>query len=317
MFTSLFFKSFPEYPAGDAHWKTYTFIFICPLFSSHSSQQDSEKKKNHTDASHEWHAPQTQPHLCTNLQTYVDTQTLACFSQPAHTHAQIHSPEQIKAYPPTVVVGPQDDEGLDPKYQLISTDQWLTSQPARARLTNTTQLKAQPKAALQAACWILYQSNDSPQKPLSVRFFSLLLSLGLCHCFFLLLLSLPQTIFLPVSMKERRSVLGMKAKHIKEQYFWRSRGWILTFCNETMIPNASKVLWNVWNQEWSWHSPKLYRFSSDIKIPQTFLVKGNCCWSTKCKLHKLPEQMNGFRKWRGNHVQQNVFLCVFICFLKC
>ena len=62
------------------------------------------------------------------------------------------TPEQIKAYPPTVVVGPQDDEGLTPKYQLISADQWLTSQTATARLTNTTLLKAQPKALLQAAC---------------------------------------------------------------------------------------------------------------------------------------------------------------------
>lgn len=118
----------------------------------------------------------------------MDTQTLACFSRPAHTHAQIQTSEQIKAYPPTVVVDLQDDEGLDPKYQLISTDQWLTSQPARARLTNTTQLKAQPKALLQAACWILYQSNDSPQKPrlcqLVSSLFSLLLSLGLCHYFF-------------------------------------------------------------------------------------------------------------------------------------
>lgn len=87
-------------------------------------------------------------------------QSLASFSQHTHTHAhtytdtqaQIQTPEQIKAYPPTVVVTLQDDEGLDPKYQLISADQWLTSQPATARPTDTTQLKAQPKALLQAAC---------------------------------------------------------------------------------------------------------------------------------------------------------------------
>lgn len=228
MFTSLFFKSFPEYPAGDAHWKTYTFIFICPLFSSHSSQQDSEKKKNHTDASHEWHAPQTQPHLCTYLQTYVDTQTLACFSQPAHTHAQIHSPEQIKAYPPTVVVGPQDDEGLDPKYQLISTDQWLTSQPARARLTNTTQLKAQPKAALQAACWILYQSNDSPQKPrlcqlVSSLFFSVALSRSLSLLFFVVVVTASN--YISACVNEGKAVCsGNESKAHKRAIFLEEQG---------------------------------------------------------------------------------------------
>lgn len=90
------------------------------------------------------------------------------------THMQ--TPEQIKAYPPTVVIAPQDDEGLDPKYQLISADQWPTSQPATARLTNTAQLKAQPKALLQAACSILYQSNDSPQDPRLCQLVSFFLS---------------------------------------------------------------------------------------------------------------------------------------------
>ena len=105
-----------------------------------------------------------------------------------HIHTQIRAPEQIKGFPPTVVVALQDDHGLDPKYQLISADQWPTSQPATARLTDTTHLKDQPKAQLQAACWILYHSNDSPLKPrtigLSVPFFSVALCRSLSPPFF-------------------------------------------------------------------------------------------------------------------------------------
>ncbi len=110
--------------------------FSSSFLSVNSTQQAcaTQRKENHTD-----HMHQTRPHLY----TYVDTQSLASFSQPAythwltHTHMHAQTPKQIKAYPPTVVVALQDDEGLDPKYQLISADQWLTSQLATARLTNT------------------------------------------------------------------------------------------------------------------------------------------------------------------------------------
>lgn len=51
--------------------------------------------------------------------------------------------EQIKVYPPTVLVTLQDDKGLDPEYRLISPDQWLTQQLAIDTLTATTRLKPQ------------------------------------------------------------------------------------------------------------------------------------------------------------------------------
>lgn len=89
---------------------------------------------------------------------------------------------------------------------------------------------------------ILPRSPDSVS--LSVHFFSVALSRSL-SLLFLLLLSLPQTIYFCLCLWQ--SVLGMKAKHIKEQYFWRSRGWILTFCNQTMISNAAPLLPCQWS----------------------------------------------------------------------
>ncbi len=96
-----------------------------------------EKKENRTDHTH------TQSHICTHMWTHTHTKSGLHLSlcQCTHTHwcacTHTQTPKQIKAYPPTVVVALQDDEGSDPKYQLISADQWLTSQPAIARLTNT------------------------------------------------------------------------------------------------------------------------------------------------------------------------------------
>lgn len=96
------------------------------------------------------------------------------------THMQ--TPKQIKAYPPTVAVAPQDDEGLDPSTSLyLQINGWP---PNQLQPDWPHQLKARPKALLQTACWILYQSNDSPQKPRLcqlVFFFPLSFSLGLCH----------------------------------------------------------------------------------------------------------------------------------------
>lgn len=74
----------------------------------------------------------------TKQESYRSHASVYAHKQSAATlaHTQIETPEQIKAYPHTVVAL-QDHEGLDPKYQLISSDQWLTSQPATARLANT------------------------------------------------------------------------------------------------------------------------------------------------------------------------------------
>lgn len=137
------------------------------------------------------------------------------------THMQ--TPKQIKAYPPTVAVAPQDDEGLDPSTSLyLQINGWPPNQP---QPDWPHQLKARPKALLQTACWILYQSNDSPQKPRLcqlVFFFPLSFSLGLCHLslfFFFFLMSMPRTLsayVLPVSMNGRGPAPGMKAKCMKE-----------------------------------------------------------------------------------------------------
>lgn len=147
----------------------YSHFFILSLSLPCRAASDT-KNKNHKHHMHEYtHTNRAQPHW--------------------HTHTLTEkNPEQIKAYPHTVVAL-QDHEGLDPKYQLISSDQWLTSQPATARLTNTTQLKAQPKARLQAACWMLYQSNDSPQKPKLCQLVSSFFSLSFSRSLSLLLFS--------------------------------------------------------------------------------------------------------------------------------
>lgn len=106
---------------------------------------------------------------------------------------------------------------------------------------------------LHAECYISLMIH--PRSPnsvsLSVLFFSLSRSLSLLFFLFLLLLSLPQTLyFLPVSVRERQPVLGVKAKNIKEQYFWGSRRWILPFSNATIIASSRKMLLKVWKQEW-------------------------------------------------------------------
>lgn len=141
----------------------------------------------------------TQPHL----QTYVDTHSHLHLSlnQCTHTHWHMQTPEQIKAYPPTVAGAPQDDEGSDPKVPAYICRSMADLPTSYSQTDQHYQLKAQPKALLQAACWIIYRSNDSPQKPrlcqLISLFFSLLLSLGLCHSisfFFFFSLSLRQNL---------------------------------------------------------------------------------------------------------------------------
>lgn len=58
----------------------------------------------------------------TKQESYRSHASVYAHKQSAATlaHTQIETPEQIKAYPHTVVAL-QDHEGLDPKYQLISS----------------------------------------------------------------------------------------------------------------------------------------------------------------------------------------------------
>lgn len=173
--------------------------------------------------------------------------------------------------------------GLDPKYQLLFADQWLTSQPATARLTITPQLKAWPTAPLQAARWIFYQSNDSPQKLSLCQLVSAALSGSL---------SMRRTPYFCLCLWRRGDCLGNERK----QYLWRSTRGILPFSDITIISKAKKVLWTVWNQEWNCHCcpPKRQRY---------------CSWSTK---HKQSQHLTDSRKysWNWNYpLNQSECLC--------
>lgn len=75
------------------------------------------------------------------------------FTQSAHTLiCRLQAPEQIKAYPPTVVVDPRSTS----LYLQINGQLW-------PHWPTTTQPNSQSKARLTADCWIFYHSNDSVQ----------------------------------------------------------------------------------------------------------------------------------------------------------
>lgn len=116
---------------------------------------------------------------------------------------------------------------------------WPTAHSLKLSQRHCSKLHAEYYISLM----ILPRSSDSVS--LSVYFFSsVALSRSLSLLFFA---TASNSVFLPVSMKV---CFGNESTNIKEQYFWRSRGWILTFCNKPIVPNGRKVLWNVWNHEW-------------------------------------------------------------------
>lgn len=119
---------------------------------------------------------------------------------------------------------------------------------------------------------ILPWSPDSCQF-VSVFFSSVALSRSLsllffpffcCHC-----------LKLCISVR-RRPALGMKAKNIKRQYFWRCRRWILASCNVTIGPSATALK----RTKPGILSLQEMVFQTDIKMTQTSLSKG-ICWPAK------------------------------------